>query len=235
MEPNGMPGPGGALSRSSRRSSRSWGSNISHSLRQQAGLQPDTDEPFRRGSATSSRRHDDDEENLRWAALEKLPTYDRMRRAILLANHSLQQYAGAGDDGMVEIEHLASGDGGRALLERVFRDDSEGFLRRLKDRVDRVGIEMPAIEVRYQDLSIEVDAYVGSSALPTLWNVTANVFKVRCAMHALRCFLLCHTITPTLHASASASSFFISPYHSNKSLLYFPFCGTISPFDIVER
>jgi hypothetical protein len=213
MEPNGMPGPGGALSRSSRRSSRSWGSNISHSLRQQAGLQPDTDEPFRRGSATSSRRHDDDEENLRWAALEKLPTYDRMRRAILLANHSLQQYAGAGDDGMVEIEHLASGDGGRALLERVFRDDSEGFLRRLKDRVDRVGIEMPAIEVRYQDLSIEVDAYVGSSALPTLWNVTANVFKVRCAMHALRCFLLCHTITPTLHASASASSFFISPYH----------------------
>ncbi|XP_051224355.1 ABC transporter G family member 48 [Lolium perenne] len=177
MEPNGMPGPGGALSRSSRRSSRSWGSNISHSLRQQAGLQPDTDEPFRRGSATSSRRHDDDEENLRWAALEKLPTYDRMRRAILLANHSLQQYAGAGDDGMVEIEHLASGDGGRALLERVFRDDSEGFLRRLKDRVDRVGIEMPAIEVRYQDLSIEVDAYVGSSALPTLWNVTANVFK----------------------------------------------------------
>ncbi|KAK1664183.1 hypothetical protein QYE76_052342 [Lolium multiflorum] len=177
MEPSGMPGPGGALTRSGRQSSRSWGSNISHSLRQQAGLQPDTDEPFRRGSATSSRRHDDDEENLRWAALEKLPTYDRMRRAILLANHSLQQYAGAGDDGMVEIEHLASGDGGRALLERVFRDDSEGFLRRLKDRVDRVGIEMPAIEVRYQDLSIEADAYVGSSALPTLWNVTKNVLK----------------------------------------------------------
>ncbi|CAM0878459.1 unnamed protein product [Alopecurus aequalis] len=170
--PSGLLGPiGGAHSRS-----RSWGSNISHSFRQQ-GLQPDTDDPFRRGASASSslRRHDDDEENLRWAALEKLPTYDRMRKAILLANHDLHEFAGA--EGLVEIEHLASGDGGRALLERVFQDDSERFLRSLRDRVDRVGIEMPAIEVRYENLSIEVDAFVGSSALPTLWNVTANFLQ----------------------------------------------------------
>uniref|UniRef100_A0ACD5W7I6 Uncharacterized protein n=2 Tax=Avena sativa TaxID=4498 RepID=A0ACD5W7I6_AVESA len=179
MEPSGP--PGAALSRS-RRSSRSWGSNISNSMRQQGlglGIQADTDDPFRRGSASSSRRHDDDEENLRWAALEKLPTYDRMRRAILLANHNLHGYADAGknDDGLVEIEHLASGEGGRALLERVFQDDSERFLRSLRDRVDRVGIELPAIEVRYEDLSIEVDAFVGSAALPTLWNVTTNFLQ----------------------------------------------------------
>jgi hypothetical protein len=197
MEPTGMPGPGAALSRS-RRSSRSWGSNITHSLRHQTlGLQPDTEDPFRRGSASSSRRHDDDEENLRWAALEKLPTYDRMRRAILLANHSLHDYAGgAGDNGLVEIEHLASGDGGRALLERVFQDDSERFLMRLRDRVDRVGIELPAIEVRYEGLSIEVDAFVGTDALPTLWNVATNVLKVRRRMHMLLC------------CNSSASSFY---------------------------
>uniref|UniRef100_A0ACD5U668 Uncharacterized protein n=1 Tax=Avena sativa TaxID=4498 RepID=A0ACD5U668_AVESA len=178
MEPPagaGLPGPGAGLSRS-RRSSLSWGSNISHSFRQQ-GLQQDTDDPFRRGSASSSRRHDDDEENLRWAALEKLPTYDRMRRAVLVADHNLQGYAGGNDNGLVEIEHLASGEGGRSLLERVFQDDSERFLRRLRDRVDRVGIELPAIEVRYEDLSIEVDAFAGSSALPTLWNVTANFLQ----------------------------------------------------------
>jgi hypothetical protein len=181
MEPSSGP-PGAALSRS-RRSSRSWGSNISNSMRQQGlglGIQADTDDPFRRGSASSSRRHDDDEENLRWAALEKLPTYDRMRRAILLANHNLHGYADAGgkhDDGLVEIEHLASGEGGRALLERVFQDDSERFLRSLRDRVDRVGIELPAIEVRYEDLSVEVDAFVGSAALPTLWNVTTNFLQ----------------------------------------------------------
>ncbi|KAK1664186.1 hypothetical protein QYE76_052345 [Lolium multiflorum] len=173
--PSGLPPPGAAMSRS-RRSNRSWGSNISHSFRQQTlGLQPDTEDPFRRGSASSSRRHDDDEENLRWAALEKLPTYDRMRRAILLNNHQFQDYAGT--EGLVEIEHLASGEGGRALLDRVFQDDSERFLRSLRDRVDRVGIELPAIEVRYQDLSIEVDAFVGTAALPTLLNVAANVLQ----------------------------------------------------------
>ncbi|KAM0864568.1 hypothetical protein ACQ4PT_043847 [Festuca glaucescens] len=166
MEPSsGAPGLGTPGLSGSR---RSWSSSISHSFRQ-----PDTDDPFRRGSASSSRRHDDDEENLRWAALEKLPTYDRMRRAILLGgDHHLQDIAG-----LVEIEHLASGDGGRALLERVFQDDSERLLRSLRDRVDRVGIELPAIEVRYQDLSIEVDAVVGSRALPTLWNVTTNFLQ----------------------------------------------------------
>ncbi|KAK1698690.1 hypothetical protein QYE76_015387 [Lolium multiflorum] len=93
--------PGAALSRS-RRSSRSWGSNMSSSIRHQTmGLQPDTDDPFRRSSASSSRRHDD-EENLRWAALEKLPTYDRMRRAILLANHDLHDLATVGSNSLVE-------------------------------------------------------------------------------------------------------------------------------------
>jgi hypothetical protein len=146
------------------------------------------DDSFRRGSASSSRRHDDDEENLRWAALEtKLPMYDRMRRAILLGgDHQLQDMAG-----LVEIEHLASGDGGRALLERVFQDDSERLLRSLRDRVDRVGIELPAIEVRYQDLSIEVDAVVGSRALPTLWNVTTNFLQVGA---------VCFTCNLTMHA-----------------------------------
>uniref|UniRef100_A0A453R5W6 ABC transporter domain-containing protein n=1 Tax=Aegilops tauschii subsp. strangulata TaxID=200361 RepID=A0A453R5W6_AEGTS len=42
---------------------------------------------------------------------------------------------------------------------------------------DRVGIDLPAIEVRYQDLSVEVDAFVGSRALPTLWNETTNFLQ----------------------------------------------------------
>ncbi|XP_047045041.1 ABC transporter G family member 48-like [Lolium rigidum] len=97
-----------------------------------------------------------------------------MRRAIPLANHDL---GAGGSNGLVEIELLASGDGGRALLERVLQDDSERFLRSLRDRLDRVGIELPSIEVRYEGLSVEVDAFVGSSALPTLWNVTANFLR----------------------------------------------------------
>jgi len=41
-----------------------------------------------------------------------------------------------------------------------------------------VGIEIPKIEVRYEDLSVEGDVHVGSRALPTLLNVTINTLEV---------------------------------------------------------
>ncbi|KAK7284892.1 hypothetical protein RJT34_19646 [Clitoria ternatea] len=69
---------------------------------------------------------EDKEEDLKWAAIERLPTFDRMRNGVL----------------------------------RV-----------------RVGIEIPKIEVRYQNLSVEGDVQVGSRALPTLLNVTLNTFE----------------------------------------------------------
>jgi hypothetical protein len=44
--------------------------------------------------------------------------------------------------------------------------------------IDRVGIEIPKIEVRFQKLSVEGDAYVGTRALPTLLNSTLNAVEV---------------------------------------------------------
>ncbi|KAK4353409.1 hypothetical protein RND71_028927 [Anisodus tanguticus] len=43
--------------------------------------------------------------------------------------------------------------------------------------VSRVGIDIPKIEVRFEHLSIEGDTYVGSRALPTLWNATINFIE----------------------------------------------------------
>lgn len=48
----------------------------------------------------------------------------------------------------------------------------------LSDTLNRVGIDIPKIEVRYEHLSIEGDAYVGSRALPSLLNSTLNVIEV---------------------------------------------------------
>ena len=42
----------------------------------------------------------------------------------------------------------------------------------------RVGVELPTIEVRYQDLNVEAEAYVGSRGLPTILNTYANVLEV---------------------------------------------------------
>ena len=42
----------------------------------------------------------------------------------------------------------------------------------------RVGIDIPKVEVRFQNLEIEGDAFVGTRALPTLWNSTLNALEV---------------------------------------------------------
>lgn len=43
---------------------------------------------------------------------------------------------------------------------------------------NRVGIEIPTIEIRFEQLSIEADAYIASRALPTLLNSTLNALEV---------------------------------------------------------
>jgi len=42
----------------------------------------------------------------------------------------------------------------------------------------RVGIEIPTIEVRYEHLIVEAEAYVGGRALPTLLNSVTNAVEV---------------------------------------------------------
>lgn len=42
----------------------------------------------------------------------------------------------------------------------------------------RVGLELPKIEVRFENLAVEADAYAGSRAIPTLLNATLNTLEV---------------------------------------------------------
>ncbi|XP_078168184.1 ABC transporter G family member 36-like isoform X1 [Carex rostrata] len=119
----------------------------------------------------SSREAEDDEEALRWAALEKLPTYNRVRLGILASP--------SGGLKEVNVKNLNTHEK-KALLERLVRvaeEDNERFLLKLKDRIDRVGIQLPTIEVRYENLSIDAEAHVGSRGLPTVINSTMNTLE----------------------------------------------------------
>ncbi|CAL4975335.1 unnamed protein product [Urochloa decumbens] len=148
---------------------------------------------WRRGDDVFSRssRDEDDEEALRWAALEKLPTYDRVRRAIVpLADDEAGAEGGGGKAGFVDVDVLSLGPHQRrALLERLVRvadEDNERFLLKLKDRIERVGLDMPTIEVRFQNLEAEAEVRVGSSGLPTLLNSVVNtVEEAANALHLL--------------------------------------------------
>ncbi|KAG0465358.1 hypothetical protein HPP92_019522 [Vanilla planifolia] len=118
-----------------------------------------------------STREEDDEEALTWAALEKLPTYSRMRKGIL------SMTGGGGKE--IDIDKLGFKER-KELLERLVRvteEDNEKFLMKLRDRIDRVGIELPTIEVRYEHMNVEAEAYVGNRGLPTLLNSVINVLE----------------------------------------------------------
>lgn len=126
-----------------------------------------------------SAREEDDEEALRWAAIEKLPTYDRMRKGILTG-------AAAGGVEEVDIQGLGMQER-KNLIERLIRtaeEDNERFLLKLRDRMERVGIDNPTIEVRFEHLNIDAEAYVGNRGVPTFTNFFSN--KVMDALSALR-------------------------------------------------
>ncbi|XP_059659359.1 pleiotropic drug resistance protein 2-like [Cornus florida] len=159
---------GGDLSRtvSTSSSKRSWGS---HSIREVWQGQPDV---FQQ---TSRRQVVDDEEELKWAAIERLPTYDRMRKGMLKQVMSNGRVV----HGEIDVANLGIEDKKQLMdsILKVVEEDNEKFLRRLRDRTDRVGIEIPKIEIRFQNLSVEGDAYVGTRALPTLLNSTLNTIE----------------------------------------------------------
>ncbi|KAF3943654.1 hypothetical protein CMV_029807 [Castanea mollissima] len=122
-------------------------------------------------------RQEEDEEELRWAAIERLPTYDRLRKGTPMLTQVLANGKVVHDE--VDVTNLGMQDK-KLLMEsflKVAEEDNEKFLRRLRDRTDRVGIEIPKIEVRYEHVSVEGDVYVGSRALPTLLNVTLNTIE----------------------------------------------------------
>ncbi|KAK2363923.1 pleiotropic drug resistance protein [Trifolium repens] len=126
----------------------------------------DADEIF-----SNSFHQEDDEEALKWAAIQKLPTFARLRKGLLT---SLQ-----GEATEIDIEKLGLQER-KDLLERLVRlaeEDNEKFLLKLKDRIDRVGIDLPTIEVRFEHLNIEAEAHVGSRSLLTFTNFMVNIVE----------------------------------------------------------
>ncbi|XP_070661681.1 ABC transporter G family member 29-like [Malus domestica] len=134
-------------------------------------------------SATHSRRgsrRDEDEEALTWAAIEKLPTYNRLRTSII-KSFVEGDVQGNNNNKVVhkEVDVLKLD-----LIDRqkfidstfkVAEEDNERFLKKFRSRIDKVGIKLPTVEVRFQHLAVEADCHIGTRALPSLPNVARNI------------------------------------------------------------
>ncbi|CAJ2674952.1 unnamed protein product [Trifolium pratense] len=109
----------------------------------------------------SKSEREDDEEALKCVAMKRILTNACYRKS-------------------VETEEEGKDVEKKALLERLVKiaeEDNEKFLLKLKERMDRVGLELPTIEVRFKDINVEAQVYVGSRALPSLLNFFVNVIE----------------------------------------------------------
>ncbi|XP_029125540.1 pleiotropic drug resistance protein 1 [Cajanus cajan] len=120
---------------------------------------------------SGSSRRDDDEEELKWAAIEKLPTYLRMTRGILTESEGQLTEIDINKLGPLQRKNLVE------RLVKIAEQDNENFLLKLRNRIDRVGLEIPTIEVRFEHLNVEAEAHVGSRALPTIFNFCINLLE----------------------------------------------------------
>ncbi|KAK1311943.1 Pleiotropic drug resistance protein 3 [Acorus calamus] len=109
----------GSIRGSIRGSMRSNGSN--------SAWRNATEDVFSRSS-----REEDDEEALKWAALEKLPTYDRIRKGMLLGSIGASKEIDVDTLGLQERMKLLE------RLVRVAEEDNEKFLLKLKNRMERM-------------------------------------------------------------------------------------------------
>lgn len=120
-------------------------------------------------SASFREDGDDDEEALRWAALERLPTYTRVRRGIFRNI--------VGESWEVNVDNLQN-DERKVVLDRLLKsvdDNWDNLFNRIRLRFDRVDLDFPKIEVRFQHLAVEAYVQLGSRALPTISNFVFNM------------------------------------------------------------
>ncbi|KAL4353278.1 hypothetical protein GQ457_06G011440 [Hibiscus cannabinus] len=222
--------------------SRSTHSSLRSSIRRSlSNTHTAIEDVFAAGTSRNSRAREEDEEALKWAAIEKLPTYDRLRTSIInsFVENNDDAGVGHGDNEKygpreVDVTKLDMDDRQRFInaVFKVAEEDNEKFLKRFKDRIDKVGIQLPRVEVRYEHLNVEAEMYMGSRALPTLVNTTQNIAELCLAMLGIRLskrtqFSILKDISGII--KPSRMTLLLGPPSSGKTTLLLALAGKLDP------
>ncbi|KAG5539774.1 hypothetical protein RHGRI_020104 [Rhododendron griersonianum] len=160
-----------------------------------------------------SSSEEQDEEALKWASLEKLPTFARIRTGILSEEEGRIREIDVKKLGAIEKRNLVE------RLLRIAEEGNENFLLQLKERINRVGIVLPNIEVRFQNLSVDAEAYVGGRALPTIFNFFFNAFQLPLA--------ILHDVSGII--KPGRLTLLLGPPSSGKTTLLLALAGELDP------
>ncbi|PIN16189.1 Pleiotropic drug resistance proteins (PDR1-15), ABC superfamily [Handroanthus impetiginosus] len=120
----------------------------------------------------------EDEEELRWAAIERLPSQQRSNYAFVRRD---AEESDGGEESTDTIDVRKLDRFNRELVVRralaTTAQDNFKLLSGIKERLDRVGLEIPKVEVRFENLHITADVKIGSRALPTLINYSRDMIE----------------------------------------------------------
>ncbi|KAL8105524.1 hypothetical protein AgCh_029350 [Apium graveolens] len=133
-----------------------------------------------RASSFHSEREADELE-LQWAAIERLPMMKRVRMSLL---DNLQDNVDQGKTNkkvMKDVTKLSAAEK-HVFIDKLISDvqqDNARLLLKMKQRMDRVGLTLPAVEVRFRNVNVEAKyEVVHGKPLPTLWNTFKSIFSV---------------------------------------------------------
>ncbi|KFK36615.1 hypothetical protein AALP_AA4G146800 [Arabis alpina] len=128
-------------------------------------------------SNSSRNEHEDESEYaLQWAEIQRLPTFKRLRSSLIDEEGEKDVEKGKK---VVDVTKLGATER-HLMIEKLIKhieNDNLKLLKKIRRRMDRVGVEFPSIEVRYEHLGVEAECeVVEGKALPTLWNSLKRVF-----------------------------------------------------------
>ncbi|MED6182883.1 drug-responsive transcription factor pdr3 [Stylosanthes scabra] len=128
-----------------------------------------------RSSSSINPAHDVDNSEvdaLQWSEIQRLPTFERITSALFDVHDSngMNQVKGRK---VVDVSKLGSQER-HLFIEKLIKhieNDNLLLLQKLRKRIDKVGIKLPTVEVRYQNLTVEAECQVvKGKPIPTLWN-----------------------------------------------------------------
>ncbi|XP_048499276.1 pleiotropic drug resistance protein 3-like isoform X2 [Beta vulgaris subsp. vulgaris] len=136
---------------------------------------------FRRNSSLGSSKGSLDEEFIReWAKIERLPTYQRSR-VFLFDDYDGESTTNVNGKRMIDVSMLGPLDR-RLFIEKLIKQieqDNLQLLKKLRKRMDKVGLHFPAVKVKYKNLFVDMRCeVVDGKPLPTLYNSLKSSLSV---------------------------------------------------------
>ncbi|KAG5525525.1 hypothetical protein RHGRI_031986 [Rhododendron griersonianum] len=130
-----------------------------------------------------------DNERAAWAESDRQPTFERLTSSLF--DESDGSKVDVQGKRVVDVTELGALER-QMFVEKLIKyieNDNLRLLQKMRNRVDKVGVELPKVEVRYKNLQVEATCeVVRGKPLPTLWNSLKSI--VSCARQYCRVTLL---------------------------------------------